>query len=159
MMNWILHFYKNFVRFYINDLVIFLKILNDHKWHLNTIWFLFNEIEISLNRVKTYLDYSSIILLEQWVDRFDMTISEKQIAIIQEIEFLKNLKDLEIYLDFTEWLWQYISYYAQLIKSLQQRKIILLQNDLIKEKSRKKYSKKTQIADSSILEYEVFKVI
>ena len=158
-MNWILCFYKNFIRFYIDDLIIFSKILNDHKWHLNTIWFLFNEIEISLNRVKTYLDYSSIILLEQWVDRFDMTISEKQIAIIQEIEFLKNLKDLEIYLDFTEWLWQYISYYAQLIKSLQQRKIILLQNDLIKEKSRKKYSKKTQIADSSILEYEVFKVI
>ena len=50
-------------------------------------------------------------------------------------------------------------YYAQLTESLQQRKIILLQNDLIKEKSRKKYLKKTQIADSSILEYEIFEII
>ena len=142
MMNWILHLYKNFVKFYINDLIIFLKILNDHKQHLDTIWFLFNEIEISLNRVKTYLDYSFIILLKQQVDRFNMTISEKWIAVIQKIKFLKNLKDLEIYLDFTEWLWQYIFYYAQLIEFLQQRKIILLWNDFIKEKSRKKYLKK-----------------
>ena len=40
------------------------------------------------------------------------------------------------YLDLTEWLQQYISYYAQLTESLQWRKIILLQNDFIKEKSR-----------------------
>ena len=103
-MNEILCFYKNFARFYIDDLIIFSKILNDHKQHLDTIWSLFNEIRISLNKVKTYLDYSSIILLEQWVDRFSMTISEKWIAVIQEIKFLKNLKNLEIYLDFTEWL-------------------------------------------------------
>jgi Reverse transcriptase (RNA-dependent DNA polymerase). len=45
-------------RFYIDDLIIFSKILNEHKEHLNTIWFLFDEIEISLNEVKIYLDYS-----------------------------------------------------------------------------------------------------
>ena len=39
------------------------------------------------------------------------------------------------------------------------KKIILLQNDFIKEKSRKKYLKKIQIADSSILEYEIFEII
>ena len=159
MMNEILCFYKNFVRFYINDLIIFLKILNDHKQHFDIIWFLFDEIRISLNKVKIYLDYSSIILLEQQVDEFDMTTFKKQIAVIQEIEFLKNLKDFEIYLDLTEWLQQYISYYAQLTESLQQRKIILLWNDFIKEKSRKKYLKKTQIADSFILEYKVFEII
>ena len=64
MMNWILHFYKNFIRFYINDLIIFSKILNNHKQHLNIIWSLFDEIRISLNEVKIYLDYSSIIFLE-----------------------------------------------------------------------------------------------
>ena len=75
MMNWILHFYKNFIRFYIDDLIIFLKILNNHKWHLNTIWSLFDEIRISLNRIKTYLDYSSIIFFRTmsrqiWYDNF-----------------------------------------------------------------------------------------
>ena len=104
MMNWILYFYKNFIRFYIDDLIIFLKILNNHKQHLNTIWSLFNEIRISLNKVKTYLDYSFIILLEQQINRFDMTTFKKQIAVIQEIKFSKNLKDFEIYLNLTEWL-------------------------------------------------------
>ena len=35
----------------------------------------------------------------------------------------------------------------------------MLWNDLIKKKSRKKYLKKIQIADSSILKYEIFKII
>jgi len=159
IMNWILHLYKNFIRFYINDLIIFLKILNNHKQHLNTIWSLFDEIRISLNEVKTYLDYSSIILLEQQVNEFSITTFKKQITVIQEIEFLKNFKDFETYLDFTEWLQQYISYYAQLIKFLQNKKMTLLHKNFTAGKSWKKYFKKIQIDKSSVLEHETFENI
>ena len=93
------------------------------------------------------------------MNEFDIIILEKQIAIIQELKFFKTFKNLEIYLSLIDWLHQYIFYYAQLIKFLQQRKIILLQNDFIKEKSRKRCSKKIQITNSSILKYEVFKII
>ena len=50
--------------------------------YLNTIFSLFNEIEICLKDIKTYLNYLLIILLDQQVDGFSLTILEKQIAVI-----------------------------------------------------------------------------
>src|SRR5947207_4862258 len=78
----ILQSYRDFAQLYIDDLIIFSKTLKDHKKHFSIIFSLFDKFEISLNRVKTYLRYSSIILLDQQVNEFDMTISEKQIVII-----------------------------------------------------------------------------
>ena len=106
-----------------------------------------------------YLKYSFIILLDQQVNEFSMIISEKQIAVIQELKFSKTLKDLEIYLSFTDWLYQYILYYVQLIKSLQNKKMILFCKNFTAEKSWKKYFKKTWIDESSILEHETFEDI
>ena len=60
----ILQSYKDFAQSYINDLIIFLKTLKDHKKHFSIIFSLFDKFEISLNEIKTYLKYSSIILLD-----------------------------------------------------------------------------------------------
>src|SRR5947207_2383721 len=98
----ILQSYRNFAQSYINDLIIFLKTLKNHKKHLNIIFSLFDRFEILLNKIKTYLEYSFIILLDQQVNRFDMIISEKQIVIIQELKFSETLKNLEIYLSLTD---------------------------------------------------------
>ena len=88
-----------------------------------------------------------------------MTISKKQIMIIWELKFLKILKNLETYLSFIDWLHQYILYYVQLIKSLQNKKMILFCKNSIAEKSQKKYFKKTQIDKSFILEHKTFENI
>src|SRR5437667_10555611 len=63
MMNMIFKSYKFFVCCYIDDIVIFLKILKNYFKHLNTIFNLFDELKIILKKVKTHLNYSSIILL------------------------------------------------------------------------------------------------
>src|SRR5204863_155455 len=101
MMNKILQSYRDFAQSYINDLIIFSKILKNHKRHFNIIFFLFDRFEILLNRIKTYFRYLSIILLDQQINRFSIIISEKQITVIQELKFLKTFKNLEIYLSFT----------------------------------------------------------
>src|SRR5436190_14974726 len=99
MMNMILCFHKFFVCYYINDIVIFSKTLENHLQHLNMIFSLFNRLEITFKRIKTHLYYSSIILLDQQVDDFDITFSKKQIMILQDLSFSETLKDLKIYLD------------------------------------------------------------
>ena len=63
MMNMIFKSHKFFVYYYINDIIIFLKILKNHFKHLNIVFNLFDELKITLKEVKTHLDYSSIILL------------------------------------------------------------------------------------------------
>ena len=102
MMNKILQSYRNFAQSYINDLIIFSKTLKNYKKYFSIIFFLFDRFEISLNKVKTYLEYLFIIFLDQQVNKFDMIISEKQIVIIQELKFFETLKNLEIYLNLTD---------------------------------------------------------
>ena len=79
--------------------------------------------------------------------------------IIQELKFSETFKNLEIYLNFIDWLCQYILYYAQLTESLQNKKMILFHKNFIAEKSQKKYFKKTWIDESSILEHKTFENI
>src|SRR5947208_16771046 len=101
MMNMIFKSHKFFVCCYIDDIVIFLKILKNHLKHLNTVFSLFDELKITFKKIKTHLNYSSIILLSQQVDDFDMISLKKQIAALQDLLFLKILKNLEIYLNLT----------------------------------------------------------
>src|SRR5436189_4300016 len=77
MMNMIFRFYKFFVCCYIDDIVIFLKILKNHLKHLNIVFNLFDELRITFKEVKTHLDYSLIILLNQQVDDFNMIFLKK----------------------------------------------------------------------------------
>ena len=77
MMNMIFKFHKFFICCYIDDIVIFSKILKNHFKHLNIIFNLFDELKIILKEVKTHLNYSSIILLNQQVDDFDMIFLKK----------------------------------------------------------------------------------
>ena len=93
------------------------------------------------------------------MNKFDMIISEKWIVIIWKLKFFKIFKNLEIYLNFIDWLYQYILYYVQLIKSLQNKKMTLLHKNSTAEKSQKKYFKKTWINESFVLEYEIFENI
>ena len=72
-----------------------------------------------------------------------MTISKKWIIIIWELKFSETFKNFDIYLNLINWLCQYIFYYAQLIKFLQNKKIILFCKNSTAGKSQKKYSKKT----------------
>src|SRR5216110_2788163 len=102
MINMIFRLHKFFTHCYIDDIVIFLKILKNHLKHLNIIFSLFDKMKITFKEVKTYLDYSSIILLNQQVNNFDMTFLKKQIAALQDLSFSEILKNLKIYLDLTD---------------------------------------------------------
>ena len=159
MMNMIFRFHKFFVYCYINNIIIFSKTLKNYFKHLNIVFNLFDELKIIFKEVKTHLNYSSIILLNQQVDDFDMISSKKWIAALQDLSFLETLKNLKIYLDLTEWLHQYISYYAQQIKLLQNRKTVLLHKNSTIKQTRKNYSKKTSISDVNELKKKIFEFI
>src|SRR5436190_8468120 len=64
MMNMILQSHKFFMCCYIDNIVIFLKILQNHLQHLNMMFNLFDKLKIILKKVKIHLEYSLIILLD-----------------------------------------------------------------------------------------------
>src|SRR5947207_13621385 len=99
MMNMILQSHKFFIHCYIDDIIIFLKILQNHLQHLNMMFDLFDKLKITFKEIKIHLKYLLIILLDQQVDDFDMIFSKKKIAVLQDLFFLKTLKNFEIYLE------------------------------------------------------------
>ena len=64
MMNMIFQSHKFFTYCYIDNIVIFLKILQNYFQYLNTIFNLFDKLKIILKKIKTHLEYLLIILLD-----------------------------------------------------------------------------------------------
>ena len=54
-----------FVKTYMNDIVIFSHILNEHLVHLLMMFKLLRNKKVSLTLIKFFVNYSSIILLNQ----------------------------------------------------------------------------------------------
>ena len=144
-----LKFCRKFVRVYIDDVVIFFKILNEHLFHLRSIFDLLTINNIFINSVKTFIDYSSVNLLEQHVNSFDLSINKDKIKIISEFIFSQNLNDFETYLSLTNWFRDYIRNYVMKFESLQNKKTTLLKDSLKLENARKTFAIKIMFSKST----------
>jgi hypothetical protein len=100
---------RDFVKAYMNDIIIFSKTLNEHLNHLRRVFKRLQNYNVILNSKKIFLDYFSIVLLEQVVDAFDLTTTEKKLVAIVNLIFSLSLKKLKIYLDLIEYLRVYVS--------------------------------------------------
>lgn len=74
----ILRGHKAYSKAYINDIVIFSATFEEHLAHLRTIFKLFVIHNVMLNPQKAYLGYPSIILLDQKVNRLEMTLATEK---------------------------------------------------------------------------------
>jgi len=102
--------------------------------HLHAVFQLFSKKRVSISSKKSFIDYSSIILLNQKVNDFNLTISVEKLKTIISLDFSWTLRALNIYLNIIDWLRNYVSYYAQIVESLQRHKtklsVDLLKNNL-----------------------------
>ena len=138
-MNEILYVFQAFAQEYVNNIVIFSRTLNEHVNHLHQVFQLFQNLNINLESKKFYLDYLTVILLEQQIDVLDLFIFEKKIKTLTELQFSTTLKTLKIYLDLTDWLHFYISYYTQITALLQTCKTALTKTLLVRKNAQKQH--------------------
>ena len=143
--NRILRKHRNYVRVYVDDIIIFFKFLQEHVIHLIKIFDILNVNNIIIKSEKTFLDYSTVQLLNQKMNFFKLVIAEDKLRIIFKLRFLWNFQQLKTYLNLISWLWNYISYYANIFKSLQKRKTKFFKKDSVAENARKTYFKKIKI--------------
>ena len=121
----ILQPHQRYARAYNDDIVIFLKSLEEHLWHLQNIFQKLMMIQIILLPKKSFLAYPSVCLLEQRINALGMATAEAKLAAITQLAFPHSLKDLEAYLGQTGYLRQYILYYVQVARPLQEWKTLL----------------------------------
>jgi hypothetical protein len=99
IINTILQWYRQFAHCYVDDIIIFFKIFEKHIKYLDTIFELFNRIEIIFKDSKIYIDYPSIIFLRQRMNNLNMTCAENRIAAFKNLQFSQILKNLKKYLE------------------------------------------------------------
>jgi hypothetical protein len=76
------------------------------------------------------------------IDALDLITAKEKLATIANLAFSIILKKLKTYLELTSYMRMYVSWYAQTSLLLQNRKILLLKSDLVKEKLRKTFVEK-----------------
>ena len=133
--------------------------LDEHVKHLDKDFQRLSEYDVTLNSKKSFLKYSSIMLLKQVVNVFEMTTSEKKLAAIVKLFFSKTLKNLKTYLKMIDWMRNYVSFYAQVSNLLQQRKTLLLKNDSIKKNSRRRFSSIKLLKLFTDKKYEIYFIL
>ena len=99
--NQMLKSFRNFSRIYINDIIIFFKILDEYINYFSQIFQLFRNKKITLILIKLFFTYSSMILLKQRINNFEILIFEKKIAIIISLRLSESLRDLKYFLNLT----------------------------------------------------------
>ena len=123
----ILWSYCDYVRAYVNDIVIYSVILTEHIQHFQTVFDKLVIKRICLFSEKFFLNYLFIHLLKQQINTLKFVTVEIKLTVIINLEFLCILTQLKKYLDLISYLCQYISHYVMIIKFLQLCKTLLNQ--------------------------------
>ena len=154
-----LRFCKNFIKTYVNDIIIYSRIFEKHFVHLRQLFDFFRQKRVNLISTKSYLKYSFIMLLSQRVNSLNMTIVEKKIAVITSLLFSINFKKLNIFFDFIDWFRSFIERYAQRVQSLQKRKTTLIRelSTNIKKSTRKRKALRIQFYEFIHKKLQFFK--
>ena len=143
----ILREFKEFCRTYIDDIVIFNKILEKHVSHLQLIFELFISFNINLSSTKSFFEYLTVQLLKLKIDAFELSTSKEKLKTIANLKFSKTFQNLKIYLEFTEWFRNYVSFFAQKSELLQMRKTALLRLSFTNKKQFRKTFSRGKIID------------
>ncbi len=85
--DWLLWYHQRYAQVYINDIVIFSRTLKDNLKHLHAVFQLFSKKRVSISSKKSFINYSSMILLNQKVNNFDLIISVEKLKTITSLDF------------------------------------------------------------------------
>ena len=151
--------YRAFAKTYVNDIVIHFSILQKHFAHLTKIFDMLRINNIFIKFEKTFIDYFTVHLFDQKIDSFDLITIEKKFKTISRLFFSITLQLLETYLEFTNWLRDYVSWYVEMFKSLQQLKIELLHDEFVINNVRKIYSRNIRIKNFTFEEIIFFQIL
>ncbi len=110
--------FQIFICIYVNDIIIYFKILKKHLHHLSVIFSLFVKRNIFIKLNKVFLKYLIVQLLRQKISLLRLTTDKEKLKIIVCLMFLCTLKKLETYLELMRWLCQFVLHYTVIIKSL-----------------------------------------
>ena len=140
---------KDFARAYFDDVVCGSRSFQEHLAHLCRLFLLLVKYNVAISAKKAFLGYLDVSLLNQKVNSLGLATSKEKLKAISGLHYPKTLGDIEHYLGLTGYLRQYVHFYVQLAKPLQDLETRLLKEALIKSNPQKAYSLRTKLPMAS----------
>ncbi len=131
-----------FVLVYIDDIIIFFSIFENHLKYLNEILIFLKKSDVILFLSKSHFDYSSIKILRHHVNRLNINIMKKKMKIIKNLKFFVTLRNLKKELKFFEYYRNFVSWYSFIEKSLIKLKTQTFKEILKKERQKLEWTLK-----------------
>ena len=128
-----------------DDIICGAKSFTDLLQKLRIFFDIFLKYNISIKPTKSFLNYPNVGLLCQQVNSLGLTTSEEKLRAIKHLTYLETLGALEYYLGLTDYLHNYIHFYAQLAALLQAFKTSLLRDAPISGQQRRAYTSRTKL--------------
>jgi hypothetical protein len=148
---------KEFVRCYIDDIVIFSRTFEDHVQHLTSVLQVLDNAGLYLSPAKCHIAYHSVKLLGRMVDRLGLSTLRERAEAVQKLRFPKTLQQLESFIGAANYNRSHIAYYAALIAPLEELKRELLRTSPKKGAQRKRFTAKCSLDNptkAQILSFE-----
>ncbi len=122
-----------FCQIYLDDIIIYSKILKKHKWH---VWLILNrlqeaDLQIDINKCKFHIQKTIFLKLLILIEELKMN-SRKMQAVVDWFT-LNNLTQIQFFIDFCNFYQRFIKNFSKIVHSmiqLTQKKIIFEWNEV-----------------------------
>ncbi len=132
MNNVLFKYLHQFCQIYLDDIIIYSKILKKHKQH---VWLILNrlreaDLQIDINKCKFHVQKIIFLRLLMSIERLKM--NSQKIQAVVDWSTLNNLTQMQFFIDFCNFYWRFIKNFSKIVRSmiqLTQKKIIFEWNE------------------------------
>ncbi len=107
-----------FCQIYLDDIIIYSKILKKHKWH---VWLILNrlrEADLQMNINKCKFHVQEIIFLELLIFIEELKMNSRKIQAVVKWSTLNNLTQMQFFIDFCNFYWCFIKNFSKIVHSM-----------------------------------------
>ncbi len=121
-----------FCQIYLDDIIIYSKILKKHKQHVRLILNRLREADLQMNINKCKFHVQEIIFLELLIFIEELKMNSRKIQAVVKWSTLNNLTQMQFFIDFCNFYRRFIKNFSKIVRSmirLTQKKIIFEWNE------------------------------
>ncbi len=105
-----------FCQTYLNDILIYSKILKEHKTHVKEVLNKLREVDLQINIDKCKFKIQKISFLKLLIFINDLRMNSWKVDVIQSWEVLQSLTHVQIFIDFCNFYWRFIKNFSKIIQ-------------------------------------------
>ncbi len=105
-----------FCQIYLDDIIIYSKILKKHKQHVRLILNKLREADLQMNINKCKFYVQEIIFLELLIFIKELKMNSWKIQAIMKWSILNNLTQIQSFIDFCNFYWRFIKNFSKIVR-------------------------------------------